>query len=119
MWPRGGGWRLLTFQFLVPGHPRTGCLCCHIKPALSEVEETLDQISGQTQRPAGRVRLLIPRFAVPTVLVPKLGRLHKEFPDIVLEVTTDNNRRDIVAGGFDAGVNFGEFIEKGHDRGPG
>jgi DNA-binding transcriptional LysR family regulator len=38
--------------------------------------------------------------------------LHKDFPEIVLDVTTDNNRRDIVAEGFDAGIHFGEFIEK-------
>lgn len=87
-------------------------LLARLKPALTGVEETLDQISGQTHRPAGRVRLLLPRFAVLTVLAPKLGRLHKEFPEIVLDVTTDNHRRNIVAEGFDAGVHFGEFIEK-------
>jgi DNA-binding transcriptional LysR family regulator len=87
-------------------------LLTRLKPALTEVEETLDQISGQAHRPAGRVRLLLPRFAVPTVLAPKLGQLHKQFPEIVLDVTTDNNRRNIVAEGFDAGIHFGEFIEK-------
>lgn len=87
-------------------------LLARLKPALTEVEETLDQISGQTHRPAGRVRLLLPRFAIPRILAPKLGRLHKEFPEIVLDVSTDNNRRDIVAEGFDAGIHFGEFIEK-------
>ena len=49
---------------------------------------------------------------MPSVLAPNLGKLHKEFPDIVLDVTTDNNRRDIVSEGFDAGIHFGEFIEK-------
>jgi DNA-binding transcriptional LysR family regulator len=83
-----------------------------LKPALTEVEETLDQISGQTHRAAGRVRLLLPRLAVSSVLAPKLGRLHKEYPEIVLDVTTDDSRRDIVADGFDAGIHFGEYIEK-------
>jgi DNA-binding transcriptional LysR family regulator len=83
-----------------------------LKPALTEVEETLDQISGQAHRAAGRVRLLLPRLAVSSVLAPKLGRLHKEYPAIVLDVTTDDSRRDIVADGFDAGIHFGEYIEK-------
>jgi DNA-binding transcriptional LysR family regulator len=83
-----------------------------LKPALTEVEETLDQISGQTHRAAGRVRLLLPRLAVSSVLAPKLGRLHKQYPEIVLDVTTDDSRRDIVADGFDAGIHFGEYIEK-------
>jgi DNA-binding transcriptional LysR family regulator len=42
----------------------------------------------------------------------KLGRLHKEYPEIVLDVTTDDSRRGIVADGFDAGIHIGEYIEK-------
>jgi DNA-binding transcriptional LysR family regulator len=87
-------------------------LLVRLKPAFADVGETLDQISGQTQKPAGRIRLLLPRFAVSSVLAPKLGRLHREYPEIVLDVTTDDSRRDIVADGFDAGIHIGEYIEK-------
>lgn len=87
-------------------------LLASLKPALTEVAETLGQIAGQTHRAAGRVRLLLPRYAVSIVLAPKLSRLHREYPEIVLDVTTDNSRRDIVADGFDAGIHLGEFIEK-------
>ena len=85
-------------------------LLASLKPALTEVEETLGQIAGQTHKPAGRIRLLIPRFAISAVLAPKLGRLQREYPEIILDVTTDNRRRDIVADGFDAGIHLGEFI---------
>jgi len=87
-------------------------LLVRLKPALTEVEETIGQISGEAHRPMGRVRLLLPRFAVSSVLAPKLALLNKKYPDIVLDVTTDNSRRDIVADGFDAGIHFGEYIEK-------
>jgi DNA-binding transcriptional LysR family regulator len=83
-----------------------------LKPALTDVGQALDDIAGQRNRPGGRVRLLVPRLAVSSVLAPKLGILNSKYPDIVLEVTTDDSRRDIVAGGFDAGVHFGEYIEK-------
>jgi DNA-binding transcriptional LysR family regulator len=83
-----------------------------LKPALTDVGQVLDDIAGQRSRPGGRVRLLIPRLAVSSVLAPKLGILNSKYPDIVLEVTTDDSRRDIVADGFDAGVHFGEYIEK-------
>lgn len=46
------------------------------------------------------------------MLAPKLGTLNTKYPDIVLDVTTDDSRRDIVADGFDAGIRFGEYIEK-------
>jgi DNA-binding transcriptional LysR family regulator len=83
-----------------------------LKPALTDVGQALDDIAGQRNRPGGRVRLLVPRLAVSSVLAPKLGILNSKFPDIVLDVTTDDSRRDIVADGFDAGVHFGEYIEK-------
>jgi DNA-binding transcriptional LysR family regulator len=87
-------------------------LVARLKPALAEVGDTLDQISAQTHRPGGTVRLLLPRLAVSSVLAPKLGKLHTQFPEIVLNVTTDDRRRNIVADGFDAGIHFGEYIEK-------
>lgn len=87
-------------------------LLTSLKPAISEVSETLDRIAGQNAKAAGRIRLLLPRLAVTSVLSPKLGTLHQKYPEIVLDVTTDDGRRDIVAEGFDAGIHFGEYIAK-------
>lgn len=84
----------------------------HLAPALTEIGATLEAISGRRHKAIGRVRLLIPRLAVRTVLAPKLGQISRDYPDIVLDVTTDDSRRDIVADGFDAGIHFGEYIEK-------
>jgi len=46
------------------------------------------------------------------VLAPKLGQFARDYPDVVLDVTTDENRVDLVAAGFDAGIHLGEFIER-------
>ncbi len=47
------------------------------------------------------------------VLAPKLGRFARDYPDVVLDVTTTNEGRfDLVAGHFDAGIHLGEFIER-------
>ena len=83
-----------------------------LRPALSEVHTALDRVAGLRKKPAGRVRLLIPRFAAGTVLAPKLGEFARKYPDVVLDVTTNDTRMDIVAGGFDAGIHFGEYIAK-------
>jgi DNA-binding transcriptional LysR family regulator len=82
-----------------------------LKPALTEVGDALEHIAGQRKRPGGRVRLLVPRLAV-SILAPRLSMLNSKYPDVVLDVTTDDSRRDIVADGFDAGIHFGEYIEK-------
>lgn len=83
-----------------------------LRPALNDIGDSLQAVSaagGGT--PAGRVRLLVPRLAT-SVIAPKLGRVSQQYPDIVLDITTDDSRRDIVADGFDAGMHFGEYIQK-------
>src|SRR5215469_4473586 len=87
-------------------------LLARLRPSFTEIREALAQVSGLRNKPAGRVRLLTPRFAVKTVLASRIGRFARDYPDIILEVTTDDSRMDIVAGGFDAGIHFGEYIEK-------
>ena len=83
-----------------------------VQPAFTEIREAVGQASRSRNKPAGRVRLLAPRLAVKTVLAPTIGRFVRDYPEITLEVTTDDSRMDIVAGGFDAGIHFGEYIEK-------
>jgi DNA-binding transcriptional LysR family regulator len=66
----------------------------------------------QRDRPAGRIRLILPRTAIEMVLLPKLASFARTYPDIVLEVTSSNDPVDIIAGGYDAGVQLGEFIQR-------
>ena len=81
-------------------------------PALGDIREALEQISGLRDRPAGRVRLLVPRLAATMLLAPKLAQFAHAYPDVVLDITTDDSRVDLVAGRFDAGIHIGEFIER-------
>ncbi|MGH9158949.1 MAG: LysR family transcriptional regulator [Vicinamibacteraceae bacterium] len=85
-------------------------LLAHLRPALADIRGTLTTLSGLQTKPVGRVRLLCPRLAAKTVLARKLGRFVRHYPDVVLEVTTDDSRVDPVAAGFDAAIHFGEYI---------
>jgi len=87
-------------------------LLARLLPAISDIKEALDQVSGLGNKPSGRVRLVVPRLAAMTVVAPKLGEFARNYPEVVLDVTADDRRMDIVAGGFDAGIHFGEYIEK-------
>ena len=87
-------------------------LLARLRPALTDVQDAVDQLSGLRDKPAGRVRLLVPRLAGTTVLGPKLAKFTHDYPDVVLDITADDSRLDIVAGGFDAGIHFGEYIQK-------
>ncbi len=83
-----------------------------LRPALGDIRETLEQVATLRERPAGRVRLLMPRYAIPTVLSTKLVQFARQYPDITLEVTTDDSRLDLIAAGFDAGIHLGEYIQQ-------
>jgi DNA-binding transcriptional LysR family regulator len=87
-------------------------LLTRLRPALHEVQDVLDELSGLRDKPVGRVRLLVPRVAGTAVLGPKLAQFTRDYPDIVLDISADDSRVDIVAGGFDAGIHFGEYIQK-------
>jgi DNA-binding transcriptional LysR family regulator len=83
-----------------------------LRPAVTEVQEALDQLTGLRNKPAGRLRLLLPRLAGTKLLAPKRAQFTRDYPDVVLDITADDTHRDIVAGGFDAGIQFGEYIQK-------
>ena len=87
-------------------------LLARLRPALTDVQDALDQLSDLRDKPAGRLRLLVPRLAGTTVLGPKLAKFTHDYPAVVLDITADDSRLDIVAGGFDAGIHFGEYIQK-------
>ena len=52
---------------------------------------------GVRDKPVGRVRLLVPRVAGTAVLGPKLAQFTRDYPDVVLDITADDTRLDIVA----------------------
>lgn len=85
-------------------------LLAQLRPALSDIRGVLTTLSGLQSRPVGRIRLLCPRLAAKTVVGPKLGQFVRNYPDVELEVTTDDSRVDLVAEGYDAGIHFGEYL---------
>ena len=108
------GVRLLarTTRSVAPTEAGEQLIAC-LGPALGDIRGALDQVSGLRGRPAGRVRLVVSPLAATMVLAPKLGQFARDYPDVVLDVTTTNEGRfDLVAGRFDAGIHLGEFIER-------
>ena len=85
-------------------------LLAHLRPALADIKGTLTNLSGLQSKPVGRVRLLCPRLAAKAVLAPKIGRFALDYPDVELDITTDDSRLDLASAGFDAGIQFGEYI---------
>ena len=83
-----------------------------LRPALSEIDLALEAAIASGERPAGNLRLTVPRTAAYSVLAPRLGAFAQAFPDIVLEVVVEDRFTDVVAGGFDGGVRLGESLQR-------
>jgi DNA-binding transcriptional LysR family regulator len=83
-----------------------------LRPALSEIDLALESAIEARDRPAGNLRLTVPRTAAHLALTPRLGAFASAYPDIVLEIVIEDRFTDVVEGGFDAGVRLGESLQR-------
>jgi DNA-binding transcriptional LysR family regulator len=81
-------------------------------PALNEVHAALDVVNGFRNRPAGTLRLNVPVSAARLTLPAIVPRFLAAYPDIQLEVIADDSFIDVLAAGCDAGIRYGERLEK-------
>ncbi|UJR82926.1 LysR family transcriptional regulator [Sandaracinus amylolyticus] len=82
------------------------------EPALTQAVAALADLSTQPGETTGRVRLTVPRSAVPLVVTPVLPAFRARHPHIEVEITVEDRFVDIVADGYDAGVRLSEAIER-------
>src|SRR5206468_6950453 len=83
-----------------------------VAPRFEEIDAELAAIAELRDKPAGTVRITATEFAIDTILLPKLARLLRDYPDVKVEMIVDYGLTDIVAGQYDAGVRSGEQVAK-------
>ncbi|APR86686.1 Transcriptional regulator, LysR family protein [Minicystis rosea] len=83
-----------------------------VAPALAQTLAALAEVSAKPGETVGRVRLSVPRAAVPFVIDPVLPGFRARHPRIDVEVVVEERLVDIVAEGYDAGVRLSEAIER-------
>ncbi|WP_202799812.1 LysR family transcriptional regulator [Rhodanobacter fulvus] len=107
------GVRLLhrTTRSVAPTEAGKGLLE-RLRPALAEVDGALDVVNRFRERPAGTLRLNVPmsasRLVLPAIVPPFLAA----YPEIRLEVLTDESFIDVLAAGCDAGIRYDERLEQ-------
>jgi DNA-binding transcriptional LysR family regulator len=84
----------------------------HLRPALAEIASGVDAASALRGKPSGTLRITATKHAVSSVVMPVLPRFLASHPDIHLEMVVDDNLTDIVANRIDAGIRFGDLVEK-------
>jgi len=84
-----------------------------VGPRFEEIEAELAALRELREKPAGTIRITATEHATDTILVPKLTKLLRDYPDIKVEIAIDYGLTDIVAQRFDAGVRSGEQVASG------
>ena len=87
-------------------------LLAELRPALASFEAAVESINQFRDKPAGHLRLTVPRPAAKMVIEPILGKFLAAYPAISLEIVTDSALTDIVRDRFDAGIRPGHVLEQ-------
>jgi DNA-binding transcriptional LysR family regulator len=83
-----------------------------IAPLIGEMDAAVAETVAATGRTAGTLRINTLSMAAKKIIAPRLGRFHRAYPDVVLDIVIDDGLSDIVAGRFDAGIRVGERLAK-------
>ncbi len=80
------------------------------RPAFEELIAAARAAHELGQKPAGLLRLTVPRPVMTVLLEPLLASFCQAYPEITLEISVKEELIDLAAEGFDAGIRMGQFI---------
>jgi DNA-binding transcriptional LysR family regulator len=72
----------------------------------------VESVNVFRDKPAGNLRLTVPRPAAKMVIEPILSKFLAAYPAVSLEIITDSGLTDIVRDRFDAGIRPGHRVER-------
>lgn len=83
-----------------------------VGPRFADIEAELAVLGELRGKPAGNVRITATEHAVRLLIWPRLQPWLPKYPDIKVEISSDNRFIDIVAERFDIGVRLGGDVAK-------
>ena len=81
-----------------------------LNPIIEGLHSALDAVNAFRDKPAGKLRLTVHPVAAVTVIAPLIARFAAEYPEILLDICVDCERKDIVSERFDAGIHLGDGV---------
>jgi len=81
-------------------------------PAVEQLRQAAQDATGRGGRPAGPLRLTMPRAPFDLMIADTLVGFKDAFPEVELEIAVEARLVDIVKQGYDAGLRFGNHLEK-------
>jgi DNA-binding transcriptional LysR family regulator len=87
-------------------------LYASVRPALEEVRAAVAAVGELSDEPRGTLRLLVGTAADPVLGGPLLADFLTAHPHVTLDLVVSDAVGDIVAEGYDAGIQLGEVIDR-------
>jgi DNA-binding transcriptional LysR family regulator len=83
-----------------------------VRPALAELDAASEELDGFRKGPSGLLRVVVQPPVASLLMGPLLGQFLKEYPHIILDLSVVRMPTDIVSASFDAGIRFGEQVDR-------
>lgn len=83
-----------------------------LAPAFGGIDRALEELNEVRAKPAGVLRLNVPRMAALHLIAPAFERFARDYPEVTLDISINDGFIDIVKEGFDAGVRLGEAVAR-------
>jgi DNA-binding transcriptional LysR family regulator len=87
-------------------------LLARVRPALGELTAAANELDRSAQGPAGLLRVVVQPPVASFLVGPLLGRFLAKYPGIRLDISVVKMPANIFSEGFDAGIRFGEQVER-------
>ena len=87
-------------------------LYASVRPALEEVRSAVAAVGELSSEPRGTLRLVLSTGAEAFLRGPLLADFLREHPRVALDLSVSNEISDIVAAGYDGGIQLGEVIDR-------
>ncbi|WP_454889451.1 LysR substrate-binding domain-containing protein [Serratia quinivorans] len=83
-----------------------------VAPAMGQIEGAADDVRALHGHPSGLLRITLPQLAASLLVMPHLGEFQALYPEVQLELFTDDHFSDLVLDSFDAGIRMHAMLPK-------
>lgn len=80
-------------------------------PAFQSLAAAYDAARTFGDRPAGLLRINMPRATIALVIEPMIASFCEEYPQVDVEIAGEDGLIDLAENGFDAGIRIGEMLD--------
>lgn len=80
--------------------------------ATKQIDDAFAALSLFRNKPAGNLRLTVPRALGALVMKTVIPRFRADHPEVTIDISLDDGAVDLIAQGYDAGIRLGQSVEQ-------